>query len=107
MSKKKEEAQNVYTLPDPSQNEEIEVNLKAIEELNSNLAEKVRSSQSDDMEIIKSLNVDDQLQAHALLKLHVNRWKVARKEWARFYKDTNSRYKDSEDLLKAIYEEFE
>lgn len=79
-----------------------------IVELNGKLAESVRETQANDLEIVKSLNVDDQvIQAHALLKLHVNRWKVVRNEWISLYNRSNGRYKESETVLKSIFEELQ
>lgn len=86
----------------------IEINSNStIEKLNKRL-EKIRQTQANDIDIVKSLNVDDQvIQAHALLKLHVNRWKIARKEWNSLYKQTNVRYSETENILKSIFEEFQ
>ena len=98
----------MYQLPTPIKEEREEDIGTAIKELNAKLAESVRKSQANDIEIVNSLNVDDQvLQTHALLKLHVTRWKVARKEWSRLQKNSSSRYKESRDILKSIFEELE
>lgn len=75
-------------------------------QVNENIKENIRSSEANDMDLIKSLNVDEIMQTHALLKLHVNRWKQARKEWVNYYNNTNVPYKNSYDTLKSIYEEF-
>lgn len=100
------ESSNSYyitNLPQPLRQEII----ISVEDVNEKIKTNIRTSESFDMNIINSLNVspDDLIQTHALLKLHVNRWKATRKEWIKYYKATNESYKNSYDLLKSIYEE--
>lgn len=98
----------VYKLPDANDQErEVDINTE-VKELNDKLGETVRQRQANDLEIVKSLNVDDPVfQANALLKLHVDRWKTVRREWIQLYNRSNSRYKQSEDVLKSIFEELQ
>ena len=77
----------------------------SIEELNERLDRNVRSTARNDLELIETLNVDDTIKSHALLKLNVNRWKLVRKEWLSYYAEKNRPYKESYDILKSIYEE--
>ena len=95
----------ITSLPKPSRQEIV----PSVEEINEKIKTNIRTSENFDMDIINSLNVspDDSIQTHALLKLHVNRWKATRKEWINYYKATNESYKNSYDLLKSIYEEFQ
>lgn len=99
----------IYTLPDPVRTSEQSSAITAensVQKLNENIKDKIRSQEQNDLELIRSLNLDDEfMKTHALLKLHVNRWKLARKEWNNHYKRTNFEYKNSADILKSIYEE--
>jgi hypothetical protein len=93
----------VTKLPDPVKDDESESD--KIKKLNQYIQEEIRSTQEADMELIKSLNLDEVIESHALLKLHVNRWKASRKEWINHYKETNKAYKESYDTLKEIFED--
>lgn len=98
----------VKSLPDPDCSIIINNEKAKIQELNENIKLNIRSSEASDIELINSLSIkpDDYLiQTHALLKLHVNRFKAARKEWLNYYKKTNDAYKNSRDILKSIYED--
>ena len=103
-----ESSEYVYKLPDANDQErEVDINTE-VKELNEKLGETVRQRQANDLEIVKSLNVEDPVfQANALLKLHVDRWKTVRREWIQLYNRSNSRYKQSEDVLKSIFEELQ
>ena len=74
-----------------------------IAKLNETIQSKVRSSEDSDLDLIKVLNVDETTEVHALLKLHVNRWKSSRKEWLRYYETSNERYKETRDKLKSMF----
>ena len=76
-----------------------------IEQLNENIKVNIRSSEESDIELIKRLNVDDELEMHALLKLHVNRWKMAKQEWFNYYSIQSKPYENSYQKLKAIFED--
>lgn len=96
----------VTSLPEPDKQETN--NSDKIKKLNENIEVNIRSNEKADMDIIDSLSLssDDYLmQTHALLKLHVNRWKSARKEWLNYYKKSNEAYKKSYNVLKGIYED--
>ncbi len=93
----------VTKLPDPVKNNENE--LDKINKINQYIQEEIRSTQEADLELIKRLNLDEVIESHALLKLHVNRWKAVRKEWMNHYKETNKAYKESYDTLKGIFED--
>ena len=75
-----------------------------IAKLNETIRVKVRSSEKSDLDLIKVLSVDEATEIHALLKLHVNRWKSSRKEWLRYYESANARYQDARQKLKTIFE---
>jgi hypothetical protein len=91
----------VNKLPPPSSTQ-ADISIK---ELNERLDLNVRSTARNDLELIETLNVEDTIKSHALLKLNVNRWKLVRKEWLRFYAEKNKPYKESYDILRSIYEE--
>ena len=76
-----------------------------IEQLNENIKTHIRSSEHSDLELIEKLNVDEVIQSHALLKLHVNRWKAARREWFNYYAVQNRPYENSYHALKSIFED--
>jgi hypothetical protein len=78
-----------------------------IEQLNQEIGKEIRSTQANDIELIRPLNLDEFMGAHALLKLHVNRWKSCRRKWVNYYEQTNRAYKNSNDLFKSIYEEMQ
>lgn len=95
-------------MPGPVQTSTEPITNTEIEELNKKLEKTVRQTQMNDLEIVNSLKVDDQMtQTHALLKLHVNRWKTVRQEWNLLYKKSNARYIESENILKSIFEELQ
>lgn len=96
----------ITSLPEPSVKDLNQI--ESINKINEDIEIDIRSSEKSDIDIINSLNLtsDDYLiQTHALLKLHVNRWKSARKEWLNYYKKTNEPFKSSYDILKSIYED--
>ncbi|RNA42325.1 lin-37 -like protein [Brachionus plicatilis] len=93
----------IFRLPGP----ESQIQTQNIQELNEDIGKTVRMSEKNDLDLIASLNVDENLQTHALLKLHVNRWKQSRSKWLNYYKSSNKAYKDSYQCLKSIFEEFE
>ena len=76
-----------------------------VDQLNENIRVNIRSSQEADIELIKRLNVDDELETHALLKLHVNRWKMAKREWFNYYAVQSKPYENSYQTLKSIFED--
>ncbi len=92
----------ITRLPDPLTNENQEID---IDFLNENIKLNVRANEKSDIDLIKTLNVDDVIQTHALLKLHVNRWKLSRREWVNFYANQNKAYQNSYETLKSIYED--
>lgn len=93
----------VYKLPSPKQ----QSHQLDIADLNEEIKQSIRLSEKSDLELISSLNVDEYMQTHALLKLHVNRWKQARNKWINYYRESNKAYKDSYCCLKSIFEEFD
>lgn len=93
----------IYSLPGPIS----ELQTQDIRVLNEDIQKSIRTSEKSDLDLISGLNVDEYIQTHALLKLHVNRWKQARNKWLSFYKDSNRAYKDSYSCLKSILEEYE
>ena len=97
----------ITQLPNPISSELIE-GTDRINDLNENIKNKIRLSEKNDLELLKSLNVnadDSVMQTHALLRIHVNRWRMVRKEWTNFYKDTNKPYQHSLNILKSIFED--
>jgi hypothetical protein len=96
-------ADYVTKLPDPIKDTESE--LDKIKKLNEHIQQEIRSTQEADMELINSLNLNEVIESHALLKLHINRWRASRKEWMNHYRDTNKAYKESYDTLKGIFED--
>lgn len=94
----------ITALPDPVQDEITET--MSIASLNERIRTEIRASEKSDLELIKTLKVnnDDAIQTHALLKLHMNRWKSVRKEWVGFYAEKNRPYKNSLDILNTIFE---
>jgi hypothetical protein len=96
----------VYQLPDPIKEEKGSKEYM-LTRLNGNL-KMIRDSEENDLELIKSLNVnedDSVTQTHALLRIHVNRWKNMRKEWTGFYQQSYEPYKNTTHLLRSIYED--
>ncbi|CAF0841037.1 unnamed protein product [Brachionus calyciflorus] len=93
----------INKLPEPNKDQET----MSIDELNQDIKRNIKSSEKSDLDLIDSLNVDEFMQTHALLKLHVNRWKQTRKKWLNYYSDSNRPYKNSYDCLKSIFEEFQ
>lgn len=104
----KESSELITKLPDPVEGVTEKNSNSTIQKLNNRLEKTLRQTQINDIDIVNSLNVDDQvIQNHALLKLHVNRWKIARKEWNSLYKQSNARYSETEKILTSIFEEFQ
>ena len=102
----KKSSQDVTVLPEPLCDDDgDEFSNVTIEQLNENIKVNIRSSQESDIELIKRLNVDDELGMHALLKLHVNRWKMAKREWFNYYSVQSKPYENSYQTLKAIFED--
>lgn len=101
--KNEENSYFINKLPNPLCDEQK----TSITALNENIKLSIRSSESTDIDLIKTLNIkeDDSIKTHALLKLHMNRWKSARKEWINFYKETNKPYKNSLAILNSIIED--
>jgi hypothetical protein len=97
------ESNSITKLPDPDATQTC----ITIDQLNEEIGNEIRSGQANDMELIKSLNLDEFMETHALLKLHVDRWKSCRRKWITYYEQTNKPYKNSNDLLKSIYEEMQ
>ena len=101
----------VTKLPDPVPLNSLQDNTDSdeynvdIEQLNENIKTHIRSSEHTDLELIEKLNVDEVIQSHALLKLHVNRWKAARREWFNYYAVQNRPYENSYHALKSIFED--
>lgn len=93
----------IYSLPGPNRDHKSQ----DIRMLNEEIQKSIRSSEKSDLNLISSLNVDEYMQTHALLKLHVNRWKQARNKWQSYYKDSNKAYEDSYCCLKSILEDYE
>ena len=93
----------IYKLPEPIYDQEM----LTIDQLNDDIKQNIRESERNDLELIKRLDVDEYMQTHALLKLHVNRWKQARGKWSYYYEETNKPYKNSYDCLKSLFEEFQ
>ncbi len=91
----------ITKLPEPIK---LKSNL-TIEQVNANIKNEIRVTTQSDMELIKSLNVNDVIQTHALLKLHVNRWKLSRIEWLKYHNEKNKPFKNSHDVLRSIFEE--
>ena len=91
--------------------------------MNAHIGRTVRASVSTDMDLIattlsslvsqqqqsqpQSAAKKELMQTHALLKLHVNRWRSCRKEWHKYTQHANARYKNSHDLLKSIFEDMQ
>ena len=98
-------AKDVIALPDPVLDENDDEYNISIEQLNENIRLNIRSSEESDIELIKRLNVDDELETHALLKLHVNRWKMAKREWFNYYSVQSKPYENSYQTLKSIFED--
>jgi hypothetical protein len=98
-------AKDVIALPDPVLDEDDDEYNISIEQLNENIRLNIRSSEESDIELIKRLNVDDDLETHALLKLHVNRWKMAKREWFNYYSVQSKPYENSYQTLKSIFED--
>ena len=97
----------ITQLPNPISSQLIE-GADRIHDLNENIKNKIRLSEKNDLELLKSLNVnadDSVMQTHALLRIHVNRWRMVRREWTNFYKDTNKPYQHSLNILKSIFED--
>ena len=91
----------ISKLPEPQKMKE-----PTIKSLNQNIQINIRGSEREDLNLIEALNLNDEMvQTHALLKLHVNRWKSVRKEWSKYYDKTNQPYRNSQDVLKSIYED--
>lgn len=99
-----ENSYSITKLPEPVSSSKT-TDLEEITKLNEHIKNNIKCSESNDVELIKSLNVDEVIQTHALLKLHVNRWKQSRKEWLNYYKKSNEPYKNSYDTLKSIFED--
>jgi hypothetical protein len=109
----------IYSLPDKSTEDTDDQSAQGegrgggaggedpVVKLNQSIKETIRCTEHDDLELIQSLNLDDDqcVKSHALLKLHVNRWKLARKEWMGFYRTSNRPYKKTTDVLRSIFEE--
>lgn len=94
----------ITKLPEPIKENPLPITIK---DLNESIKVNIRVSEKSDLELIKALNVneDETIQTHALLKLHMNRWKSARKEWVNFYAESNKPYKNSMDILNSILED--
>jgi len=101
--KNEESSYFINNLPNPL----VDEKKPSIAVLNENIKLNIRSSENSDIDLIKTLNIneDDSIQTHALLKLHMNRWKSARKEWINFYNETNRPYKNSLTILNSIIED--
>ena len=95
----------ITCLPDPEplgDQDTLEIDL-----LNEQIKKEIRVNQNADLEILDALNLDDFSTSHALLKLHVDRWKQCRRKWISYYEQTNRPYKSSLDTLKSIFEEMQ
>jgi hypothetical protein len=95
----------VTSLPGPIRDETTAC--ITIEQLNAEIGKQIRSGQADDLELIKSLNLNEAMETRALCKLHVGRWKSCRRKWIDYYEQSNRAYKNSSDLLKSLYEEMQ
>ena len=93
----------ITRLPDPLPN--VENQQIDVDYLNENIKLNVRASEKSDIDLIKTLNVNEVIQTHALLKLHVNRWKLSRREWLNYYAIQNKSYQNSYEKLKSIFED--
>jgi hypothetical protein len=97
-----DDGQFVFKLPDPEPDLNAQLNIQV---LNEKIKENIRSSEKNDLVIIEHLNQTDQtIQTHALLKLHLNRWRATRNQWIQFYNIKNKPYNNSLRELKSIYE---
>ncbi len=98
----------VTSLPEPISSlitsDESEYDIDIVQ-LNENIKVNIRSNEESDLDLIKKLNVDEEIQTHALLKLHVNRWKLARREWFNYYNVKSKPYQNSYQTLKSIFED--
>lgn len=98
----------VTKLPEPVYtSQDVTCSAECIASLNENIAREIRASQEHDMELVDALNGDQFVETHALLKLHVGRWKKARRKWIEFYHETNKPYQNSSVILKSIFEEMQ
>ena len=98
---------DVTSMPEPTplSDEMIDESCASIEHVNEHIRANIRSSQECDLDLIKRLNVDEVLETHALLKLHVNRWKLAKREWFNYYSVQSKPYENSYLKLKSIFED--
>jgi hypothetical protein len=100
----------ITKLPDPVALNHLDEDFNefnvSIGELNDNIKVNIRSSEESDLDLIKQLHVDDiNLETHALLKLHVNRWKLVKREWFNYYNLQSKPYQNSYETLKSIFED--